>query len=225
LILRRLSPHPYAVKITVGHFLILFATSGWALFSQLGSTESLLDRARRFVSSRVAAVQAKTEQTVMERTATPRVVKGIGSEKNTFSEVPLTPVPAEAQPTATVPLAPAVTEAPAVPVVQPVPTQEKPALKPRRRKRLSARRTSARTAKVAAPVAAKTPAVRKTRAAAKTVVKDPLVGTYVSMTLKTGNVVKGILMEKSATNYKLELPGMGAFDYPATTVKAVTSAE
>ena len=42
--------------------------------------------------------------------------------------------------------------------------------------------------------------------------KDPLVGTYVALTLATGNVVKGVLVERTATNYKVELPGMWPFD-------------
>lgn len=54
---------------------------------------------------------------------------------------------------------------------------------------------------------------------------DKLIGTYVALELATGREVKGILEEKTATHYKVELPGVGSFIYPLENVKSVKPAE
>lgn len=125
-----------------------------------------------------------------------------------FSEVPLTPVPPlKVDEPSAVSAAPAVARAEPTPAGRPAGHRH--------------RRNSARAAAAAAAASAEAPSKK----AASKKSTDSLVGTYVSLTLKTGNAVKGMLVEHTATNYKIELPGMGAFDYPANTVKSVSAAE
>lgn len=62
--------------------------------------------------------------------------------------------------------------------------------------------------------------VKKTTVAAATS-KDPLIGSYVTLTLDSGREVKGILEERTATFYKIELPGMGPFTYQANKVISI----
>jgi len=52
-----------------------------------------------------------------------------------------------------------------------------------------------------------------------------LVGAYVSMQLTNGNEVKGILKDVTATEYKLEVPGLGDFIYQQPKVKSVELAK
>lgn len=140
-------------------------------------------------------------------------------DKLPFSEVPLTPVEPASSPAAD--LASLLADEAPEPVVEEKKIVEKKVVekavrKPRRR----------RAVKPTPVAAAKRPAAKKAatkKAPAKGI--DALMGTYVAVTLKTGNVVKGILLEKTATNYKIELPGMGGFDYPVDSVKGIAAAE
>lgn len=47
-------------------------------------------------------------------------------------------------------------------------------------------------------------------------------GSYVSMELKSGRKIEGLLTKISDTQYTLELPGMGPFSYAISDVKSVT---
>ncbi|MBV9080444.1 MAG: hypothetical protein JO102_04920, partial [Elusimicrobia bacterium] len=52
-----------------------------------------------------------------------------------------------------------------------------------------------------------------------------LVGYYVSLKLKNGREIKGALVEKTATAYRVELPGMGTMDYAVDDVVSVTQVQ
>jgi hypothetical protein len=47
----------------------------------------------------------------------------------------------------------------------------------------------------------------------------------VSLKLKSGREVKGILEEKTNRIYKIQLPGMGPFQYPAADVVEMKAVE
>jgi hypothetical protein len=87
--------------------------------------------------------------------------------------------------------------------------------------RKSSRKAAAPVVAAKAPAAA-APAQAPAKPAAK---KGSLVGSYVVLTLATGREVKGILQEQTPASYKVELPGLGAFTYPAQNVKDVRAAE
>ncbi len=55
--------------------------------------------------------------------------------------------------------------------------------------------------------------------------RDPLLGSLVTLTLNSGREVKGILEERTATAYKIQLPGMGPFTYEASKVTAIKPAK
>lgn len=65
---------------------------------------------------------------------------------------------------------------------------------------------------------------RPKRNRAKTA-KDPLLGNMVALTLSSGREVRGILEERTAASYKIQLPGMGPFTYDAANVKAIKAAK
>lgn len=50
-------------------------------------------------------------------------------------------------------------------------------------------------------------------------------GAYVEMSLKSGSSVKGVYLGRSGTNIKLDIPGLGPFDYPAGDVTGMKIAE
>ncbi|MFN0117719.1 MAG: hypothetical protein ACKVQC_05420 [Elusimicrobiota bacterium] len=54
---------------------------------------------------------------------------------------------------------------------------------------------------------------------------SPYLGTMVNLELKGGRVVPGILLEKTATSYKVELPGLGPFEYPISNVVSIKPAQ
>jgi hypothetical protein len=55
--------------------------------------------------------------------------------------------------------------------------------------------------------------------------KDPLLGNLVTLTLASGRDIKGVLIERTATSYKIEMPGMGPFTYDAAKVVAIKPAK
>jgi hypothetical protein len=76
---------------------------------------------------------------------------------------------------------------------------------------------------VEAPVKVKKLAKRRSKRSKLT--KDPLIGTMVALTLSSGREVRGVLEERSATAYKIQLPGMGPFTYDAANVKSIRAAK
>ena len=145
------------------------------------------------------------------------------------------------QPAAEQGAAPA-TPAPAAPAVaqpevkKPAPVVRKRA--PRRTARRSSRnrrRTPPRKAAAPAPRAkpASAPATQaatvqpaaQNAAATTTGGAERYMGQLVSMKLKTGRDVTGILESVTAGGYKLQLPGLGSFDYPRANVIEVRPAE
>lgn len=125
------------------------------------------------------------------------------------------------------PLPPPIVEAaPAAEPVKAVPVKTKRVRGARRvrTKKVKVRRAAKSGAKVvpsaAAPVAA-SPAVANEAPAAG----NSLIGTYVVLQLKSGREVKGVLQAKTPTHYKMELPGMGPFEYPVENVTAIAAAE
>jgi len=168
-----------------------------------------ISEARNFAADKLPYMEflRKGKSKKVEAPAAPVELPAVTEDRLPFSEVPLTPVPpVEAPPEVAPPvpdnpnLAAPKAEASAKPVV--------------RRKRRPAPKAAA-AAPADAP--AKTATPKKTG--------DKLVGSYVSLALKNGNTAKGILVSKTATNYRVELPGLGEFDYAANTVKSITAAE
>ncbi len=161
----------------------------------------------------------------------------IGGMKQTFSWVesyfkPSAPVetapidlPAAEKSTEPVPPAPieeskpiAAPETVANTIPVPVPTEAKLApvapVKQQHRRR--------RTRRSAAPAAA----VQSPKTSSKSAASgDKLVGSYVSVMLKSGREVKGIYQGKTANQYTIELPGMGPFQYPIENVTSIKPAE
>lgn len=90
-----------------------------------------------------------------------------------------------------------------------------------KRKRTTSKKKISKTAKTPK----KAPAVAKKKAPSVGDQGARLVGSYVEMELTTGRTVKGILEEKSATHYTLQLPGMGPFKYPVKNVKRIAAAQ
>lgn len=130
-------------------------------------------------------------------------------------EVVAAPVVESAPVSAPEPVAPAPVEGP--PVMEPVAA---PVVAPVQKKR--SRRRRAKKAPVASKAAKPAaPALVKTKAAAT----NGLVGTYVAVKLKTGREVKGVLQSQTVTEYTIEIPGMGPFQYPAANVLSVVPAE
>jgi hypothetical protein len=169
------------------------------------------------------------------------------STKPVVKEVPLTPKPASAEATAgkpatevaapIVPEVKTVAEAPA-PVVEPAPEVKKSAVHSRRRKKgkqvaVTSRRTRgkktvakpATEAVVGEKAVSDAPAEVAPAPAAAAGNAEPLVGTYVALQLKSGREVKGVYQGRTATKYKIELPGMGPFEYDAANVAGVKPAE
>ena len=122
----------------------------------------------------------------------------------------------------------------------PPPVQAEPTLAPATAKKiLRARRKKIRRKKVAvaAPVeTAPSEAAPAAAAGEKQPVEevpkversaDPnsLIGQYVAIELKTGRIVKGILEAQTATEYTVQLPGLGSFPYPIDNVKGIKRAE
>ncbi len=210
------------MKISVGHVLLLAGVGTYVVLGPLHGA----DKATIFMAQARNIAADKLPYMDFLRTTKPKVKKAEVSAPvdvpasvadkipaaeapaldKTFSEVPLTPVP---------PMSAPVEVAPVVPV-EPVPEATKAEVaKPVGRRRHHALAKPVAAASVETPV----------KAASSRKNADKLVGTYVSMTLKTGNSVKGMLLEHTATNYKIELPGLGAFDYAAATVKSISAAE
>ena len=59
----------------------------------------------------------------------------------------------------------------------------------------------------------------------KKISADSLVGSYVNVQLTSGNSVQGVLQGKTKTAYKVELPGLGTFEYPIERVKKISRAQ
>jgi hypothetical protein len=207
------------VKITVGQVLIVVGLGTYVVLGPLQMSTKLapmLDQAKDiakklpYLDSLLEGKQDKKAEPPMKVTEDlggndlavgdrmpAGEVPAVPAAEERFSEVPLTPVGGAQSDQAAVP-APA--EKAAVVMKDP----QKPGYR-RRRKAVAVKETA-----------------KKSTGKAGT---DPLVGNYVALKLKSGNVVKGILLQRTSTNYKIELPGMGGFDYPADTVKSIAAAE
>lgn len=129
------------------------------------------------------------------------------------------------------PVSPMVVEnppAPPPPVAMPVAVEAPPVPEPKKisepvqKKTVKSRRKARRKTKAA--VAATTQA-KKAPAKSATKSSNALMGTYVTVSLKTGREVKGVYQKKTATHYVIELPGMGPFEYPIENVAGIKPAE
>lgn len=175
-----------------------------------------------FVHHQVEAAQKSIES-----------LMGLFKKTESDSTIPVAVIPAEepvaevvAKPPEKVEVAPVAEVVPVVPVV-PHAERVAAAIKRHRPKKRPSKRqgnvlTNAADKAAVAVVAAKPEA--KVHGKTNTV-SDPLMGTYVALKLKTGREVKGVLRGKTATQYTLELPGMGPFQYPAENVISVAPAE
>ena len=86
------------------------------------------------------------------------------------------------------------------------------------------RHRRARRSKTAVAKSAKTVAPSE-NAAKPASSSDPLIGRYVSVKLKSGREVKGILQAKTPQGISLEIPGMGPFQYPSSNIDGIKSSE
>ena len=217
------------MRITVGQLLIVGGLGAWGALGPLKNLE--LDNAgiQHLVESGIRRVENLSD-----------LFRSGAADQRPPASVSTVPVPVPepvSQPIAADSALP-VEAAPPVPAAEPVPAAPAPAVaKPapkraatrssRRRTTRRARNTrSARTratppAKPAAAVAAPSPA--STPAASSGAGK--LVGTFVSLKLKTGREVRGILEERTAAVYKIQLPGLGTFDYPAENVLEIQAVQ
>ncbi len=119
------------------------------------------------------------------------------------------------------------------PIVEASPVVQKPVVQKvalRKRVRKTRKKVSGTAAKKAARPVAKTalppkPAPAKSAAVTRITGYERLVGAYVQLQLASGNEVKGILKEITATDYKVELPGLGDFPYLHSKVKNIQLAQ
>jgi hypothetical protein len=180
----------------------------------------------------------------------PQINMALGGIGLTQASAPAVSRPAVAVPAvaSTVPVEAVAPAAPPVPGVSvaatpaalPAPAQVKKRRrrrrKPRRRKARRARRpvvkpVAAEPAPVAAPSASgpsgepPAPAPSQAPPTAPAGASDITPGGYVALELKSGREVKGILEEQTTAYYKLQIPGLGSFEYPAENVSKVKPAE
>lgn len=186
------------MRITVGHILILAGVGGAAwmqLSSQKMDTSGLLDK----YSSVTSSVGSLMD--LFKSGAQPTPLLETETKPDVAADAPVVEdkLPALEQPA--IPDSSAPVESPSAAV---------PDLKP---------------AVVEAPVPAKKTVKRRAKKSRAKVAKDPLLGTMVALTLSSGREVRGILEERSATSYKIQLPGMGPFTYDAANVKAIKPAK
>jgi len=168
--------------------------------------------------------------------ATPEPLTMVQSLPSVVSEASAPVNPNEASLPVAPPLAP-VQITPEAPPVVAAPPVKKAKRRPSKRSRKKKPATQKAVAVVPAPVknppveetparpaAVETPAPPKPAASTKGAYGN-LVGKYVSLELKTGRSVKGILEDVSPTVYKVQLPGLGSFTYPVENVKDIKPAE
>ncbi|MCB4757436.1 MAG: hypothetical protein LHV69_10480 [Elusimicrobia bacterium] len=233
------------IRVTVGGILII-AVIGGVLFFIFPTTKyyTLITQESKKVVDKVTwffglsgkkpvSAEKKQAPEVAFPSETPAVAV------STINAVPVTPVVESPVP------AQAASAPPAESKVAPAAPKAKAARKSRKKRLLKKRATprstpstsSAVTAPpVAPPSAAEPPAPSQPAAPApsapaasskpkKAAGYDSLIGTYVSLELKNGRSVKGVLEEVTPTTYKVQLPGLGSFPYPVENVKEIKPAE
>lgn len=218
------------MKITVGHLLIVAGVATYAVVGPLGKTlQPQINAARTFAADKLPYMEflrpespsAVESPLVPVKAVPPPSVPAVPGASAPAAMDLSANVADKLPPEETAGTAPAVSNVPPAPEASA--TESSPVSEPPKERPAPRRRRRHRVVKPAAATSSEAEA--KPAAAKHTGKKDPLVGTYVALTLNTGNVVKGVLVERTATNYKVELPGMGPFDYPASTVKNIGPAE
>jgi len=200
------------MRITIGHLLILSALGGIAYVNLPESIDI------HMVKSKLGGVKSEFKSLL-------NLFKSGEAEQENFKN-------GKTETPAAIPI-PTVPPPKAVPPAAPKPAKVKSAPKRARKKAVkksvrkkSKKKVAKRKAKRKPKKVAKAPAPKKSAAqsAREEIIKE-LIGNYVSLQLTTGRQVKGILKEKTADHYKIELPGMGPFVYPVKDVRNVKLAE
>jgi hypothetical protein len=219
------------VRITIGHLLILFLLGGGATVGVVNSSKSGLGG--KFDAG-IAAVKGLFKSGEVEEKIPAQALPADSPLISTAPEA--APKPASDDSANVVPATPE-TEDPRTKIPdgaltidetigdpEPEPEAavvEKKAETPPTPKKVRRKKVAAPKAAAAAPTAQAAP--RKKRAAK--VSADSLIGTYVTLTLKSGREVKGVLENKTPTAYMIQLPGMGPFEYKASDVAGVKAVE
>lgn len=191
-----------ALRITIGHVLMVGGLGGYLAMGPL--QEWNLPDWQEKIHSATAGITSMMD--LFKSGATPApVAKSIPAIEENLPPLESVP-PAESEPAAAAP------PATQVPVMEAEPVEVKPVIKAPGSNPKPARRRRAKP-------------VLKKQIPAKAATNDPLMGSYVSLTLKSGREVKGILQERTASLYKIELPGMGPFTYNADTVVKIQPAQ
>ena len=182
------------MRITVGHVLIAAAVIGVAAVKGPDVDFGKAKETARSVKDEIASLVGLFRSGDRSREDTGEAIETAAPVQASVPSAPPAPPPPE----------------PKVEPAPPAPAKAAPAKKTVRPKKRRVRRktTAAVPAKPPAPKAAAAP-------------KDSLVGQFVVIELTSGREVRGILEEKTAEHYKVQLPGMGPFLYAADTVKSV----
>jgi hypothetical protein len=208
------------MRITIGGILLVGGVAAVALLGPWGSPENLLKQAVDGVSSLVKSVSAPavipapapTLATTSETTPAPVDV----STDTVAVEISTPPVVAVASSAAVVPVEATVEPAkPARPALKTVPAKR---LRRRHRRTRRVKAVVEKPPKAAANAAA--PAAKPAAGG-----DDALIGRYVSVKLKSGRDVKGVLRERTKQGLTLEIPGMGPFQYQNSNIDGVKAAE
>lgn len=224
------------MRITIGGVLVVGGVAVIALMGPLGNLGDTVKQAFDGVTSLASSVSAPS-------LPLPSVTPSGNPVAATSVVTASSPTVVQSAPVSTVKSVPVVPAQPAVvatPTPTPAPTVEPAA--PTKTKRHRSRKLKTAESKepitlslsnskkrhIAQKTAPKTSPLPPTSAAnAKPAISssDPLMGHYVSVKLKTGREVKGVLREKTAQGITLEIPGMGPFQYPNTNIDGLKSAD
>lgn len=199
------------MRITVGHVVIVSAVGVGLIFGPLSSSGWLKRKAKaakeefHSLMGLFKSGEAETnKKTPPQKLASP--------QKNTLPPMTSVPVQDGKSPSA-------VKTAASSPKVKAAPKKKKIVKKKKSRKKVKKKSKKKRK---------KVFRKKKFKKVVKKIPLDPLKkleGTYVEMELVTGRTVKGIYQGKSATDYTLEIVGMGPFKYPIKNVKVIKPAQ
>jgi hypothetical protein len=192
------------MRVTVGGFLVVGAVVGIGAYFALGPLQSL--------SSGLLKKNPKTKTELSKPPSVHVASSSVTVPSILSSQTEAVPLNAQTS-TAVVPSAPTV---PRETEVNAMPAEEKAAVVPPLPPAKKLKRRHHRK---------KVSAIKKNGNKAVPASTDSLVGTLVVLKLKSGRDATGILLSKSDTSYKIELPGLGPFEYGVDDVASVQPAK
>lgn len=218
------------MRITIGHLLILFMMGAGAFFGFFRSNTRIevpsfdIGGIKGYIHSLTGLFKSgQVESAIPDKAlASQPTLSGTALESSINESKPpienaavVEPVSQELIPTAVGAQASvdAVVEEKPVPVV------------PTKRKRTRRVKTIVNTAPVPDASSRSSGRRRRTVKPAAASAANGLVGSYVSLKLKSGREVKGILDSQTTDVYRIQLPGMGPFEYAASDVVDVKAIE